>query len=252
MLVAQYRQARAAFELEAAQSALSAEQERLGAERDREVAANLKDKDLDIAGLNKETERIKSDASKEKQESDERIAALTRQTSVLSATAKDAEARIAEAQRATEEEKTERMRLETQVAPRSLSLDQQRTIGRALARFAGRTVSVATYSLDAEGAILGQQIMASLQASGINVQNATASILPLGGFSLGVSVSGPDIDLVFSIYGILSSIGHLAVSPPNSPSGGGTRMQAGTSPGTAVPSASILVGIKPIPVLGKQ
>jgi hypothetical protein len=163
----------------------------------------------------------------------------------------DANARAAEAQRSTESERLERLRLEAQIAPRSLSLDQQRVIALSLERFAGRRVSLTTYSLDAEGAMLGQQLMAVLRLAHITVEDNTASIMPLGGFSIGVHVSGSESDLVMTLYGVLSSVGRLFVARPDSRSSGGAAIGTGKEGNMTPPPVSILIGVKPVPLIGR-
>jgi hypothetical protein len=172
---------------------------------------------------------------------------------VAAADARSAEAtaRAAEAQQAAEGERLERVRLEAAVAPRSLSLEQQRLIGLSLSRFAGRRVSLTTYALDGEGAMLGQQIIAALRTAGIEIEDHAASLMPIGGFSLGVHVSGQEADLTTGIAFALASIGHLVVAPPNSPSGGGAAIGMGRDDKTEPPPVSILVGVKPVPIMGR-
>jgi hypothetical protein len=166
------------------------------------------------------------------------------------ARAKGAEAQVASANATAQEAiartkagEVERLKLQAIVSPRSLSLEQQRSVASALTSFAGRRVTVATYSLDAERAILGKQIAAALGAAKINVDDRTASLMPLGGFSLGVHVSESEADLVAAISLALASIGRLAVAPPNSTQTGGASIGVGDSSSAPV---SILVGVKPV------
>jgi len=161
-----------------------------------------------------------------------------------------ANARAAEAQRMAEAERLERIRLEAIVAPRSISIIDQRAIAASLLRFAGSRVNLASYSLDGEGAVLGQQVIAILQAARIEVDNRIATMMPMGGFAFGIHVNGTRDDLVMTLRDALSRIGHLAVAPENTPisGGGGPIMQAG--PVSRIPvNAAILIGIKPVPVI---
>jgi hypothetical protein len=126
-----------------------------------------------------------------------------------------------------EELKAANLALEAQIAPRRLTDTQIRSMGLALSRFSGKAVSVVTYSLDSEAAVLAKQIIASLQLALIEVQDRTASVMPMGGFSLGVHLSGSDADLVEAVRRALQSTGGIIVAPPNSPTGGGASMQTG-------------------------
>lgn len=183
-------------------------------------------------------ETAKADAEKARAE----IAEAAKQTEL-------AKAGAAEANQKAEAERLERLKLEAIVAPRSLSLQQQQALAASWRAFAGKQVAVTSYSLDGEGAGLATQIMAALQAAGIGVDNRLASIMPLGGFSLGVHVTGADASVAESLRRALATIGNLAVAAPGSPQGGGAAMGLGSSPGAAPQqpvAAQILVGVKPV------
>jgi hypothetical protein len=137
--------------------------------------------------------------------------------------------------------------LESKIAPRRLERAQQQKIADALVKFAGRSVAVTSYTLDADGVILGQQIIEVLQTAGLPPINKLASITPLGNFSLGIHVSGFDDELVSAIRTALSNLGGLTVASKEE-----TQLsapQAGMTLGDPhVPNApaSVLIGIKPI------
>lgn len=166
----------------------------------------------------------------------------------------EAEARAAEARSMAEAERLERIRLQAIVAPRSLSLDQQQQIATAVRRFAGHRVLVSSYGLDGEGAALGAQIIILLRSvlGNDNVLDDRASLVVTGGFELGVHVRGPDSEsaLVSTLSDALSSIGQLQtfVNDPRprtggAMGGGGAAFPAGTI------FVSVMVGIKPVPIL---
>jgi len=186
------------------------------------------------------------DQDSESQMSAARSAAATANENAAKANERTATLEIAatQAQKDLEAERIERLKLEAQLAPRRLTLAQQQAITMACNQFAGRRVAVTTYSLDAEGAILGKQIIKALQAAGINVNDNTASLMPLGGFSLGVHVTGSDQALVAALSAVLVSAGHLMVAPPNIPQPSGPTMSTGTQSDHV--AATILVGIKPL------
>jgi hypothetical protein len=111
-----------------------------------------------------------------------------------------------------EDERLERRRLEARVAPRSLSIDQQRTITAALHRFSGHApVIVSSYGLDGEGAALGAQIISVLTAAGISSRDERAQTISSGGFELGVHIRGPSPENAFllALYTALSSTGNI-------------------------------------------
>jgi hypothetical protein len=218
---------------------------------------DLKGKDEKIAELDKQAESLKAEAEKSK----EGIAIA--QTEAAKAQQKAAEANIiaegfkldiaqaneraAEANRIAEKERIDRLRLEAQIAPRRLSVSQQRAITSACSRFAVRSIRVESYSLDSESAILAKQIVNSLRSAEINVTDDTASVMSMGGFMLGVHVNGNSHDIVFEISSILTSIGNLIVAAPNSVQNPGPAIISAPNPNAVLPfEATIFVGIKPI------
>ncbi|MGA9802146.1 MAG: hypothetical protein WBQ46_02740 [Terriglobales bacterium] len=219
-----------------------------------QVAANARIEEVK-ADSRENIARVENDAKERiaqaKRESDEKIAGLKTEAEQAKAgiaeankAAEIAKKEAAEANKTAEQERIERLKLEAQIAPRRLTIAQQREIAGACRRFSGRSVSVVTYSLDAEGAVLGKQIIAALQAGGMKVGDQTASLMPLGGFSLGVHVSGSEQDLVIGLSEILKSLGHLVVAPPGSQPQQAPSISTGPAPGAG--SATVLVGIKPV------
>lgn len=182
-------------------------------------------------------ETAKADAAKARSE----IAESAKQT-------EQAKASAAEANRKAELERLERIKLEATVAPRSLSVAQQQALAAVWHFMAGKKISVTSYSLDGEGAGLASQIIATLKIAGIDVENRLASVMPMGGFALGVHVTGSDEKISTEIRNGLVSTG-LFVAPPGTPQGGGAAMATGAAPGTETPAADILIGVKPVPTI---
>jgi hypothetical protein len=166
----------------------------------------------------------------------------------------EAEARAEEARSMAEAERLERIRLQAIVAPRSLSLDQQQQIATAVRRFAGHRVLVSSYGLDGEGAALGAQIIILLRSAlgNDNVLDDRASLVVTGGFELGVHVRGPDSESAFvsTLSNALSSIGQLQtfVNDPRPRAGGGIGGGGAAFPAGTI-FVSVMVGIKPVPML---
>lgn len=202
---------------EAVDARRALEEYKVSAKRDSDIAIGKvqADADVKITQANTEIEKAKADA--------------------------------AEANRKAETEKLERVKLEAIVAPRTLRVDQQLAIARQLRQFAGKRVSVTTYSLDAEGATLATQIIALLGAATIDVDNRIASVMPLGGFSLGIHVTGADENLAASIRSALSVTGGLVVAPAINATGAiPSAGIVGNDPGSKPVDAAILVGVKPV------
>jgi hypothetical protein len=145
-----------------------------------------------------------------------------------------------------ERERLERLKLEAEIAPRRLTREQHEAIATALSRFSGRSVTVTSYSQDPESAILTKQVIEALQAAGLKVADGTASLMQLGGFSIGIHVAGPNRNLVTALRESLSQTARLAVAPESPPQL--VPHPAGIVSGPPNPvaaDASILVGIKP-------
>lgn len=152
--------------------------------------------------------------------------------------------------------KAENLQLEAIIAPRSLTLDQQKQIADALGKFRNHGVLVKSYGTDGEGAALAGQIIAPLQAAGIIVADSRGSEIVAGQFDSGVHVRAPIAELAFAeaIADALSTIGKLKVFPVNDPEpkvgaamGGGG--QSFTNPNAVF--VTVRVGIKPLPMLPK-
>lgn len=156
-----------------------------------------------------------------------------------------AKAEAAKANATAESERLARTKLEAKLAPRRLAEVQQQEIATSLIQYAGKTVRLESYGLDAESAVLAFQIRGALQAARINVDGSGLMTRASGGsIALGVHVTGRDTNLVHAILAALSAE-HVAVSPDE------PFPQGGISFGTVVinptqPDAIVFVGIKPI------
>jgi hypothetical protein len=175
------------------------------------------------------------------------------------ATARGFEAQIAGAQRDASEskkeaeaERLERTKLEAAVAPRSLSLDQQKRIANACRAFQRHGVLIRSYGMDGEAAALGGQIIATLRAANLVVVDGRGSITVSGGFDTGVHIRGPATENWFAdtLGQALSVIGDLkvAVNDPEPSMGAiiGGGGQAFT-PGSIF--LTLTVGVKPLPII---
>lgn len=81
------------------------------------------------------------------------------------------EGKIAEAQKAAGEANERAAKLLAFIQPRELTLDQQRTIGKALTEFEGRKVTVKSLSWDPDGYALAKQIIAALKHGGLDISD---------------------------------------------------------------------------------
>jgi len=172
------------------------------------------------------------------------------------ATIQVAEARrqTAELDVAAQQLKAENLRLEAIIAPRSLSLDQQRDIAEACRKFHGHGVLVKSYGTDGEGAALAEQIIAALQVANIIVADSRGSETVAGQFDSGVHVRAPAAEVAFAeaIADSLSTIGKLKVFPVNDPEPRVGAVMGGGGQSFTNPNAvfvTIRVGIKPLPTL---
>jgi hypothetical protein len=215
----------------------------------------------DTMGLSLQLETAKKDAA------DANALARKYEARIAETNARAAEAEkgAAQAKLMAEAERRERVKLEALVAPRSLSLDQQRLIANAIRKFSGHAATVSSYGLDGEGAALATQIISVLASAGIAVRDDRASIMRTGGFEYGVHLRGPAGEFILGLGSALSEIGKIQVFVNAPVSHRGTGMSGNASiSGSAsisggggvvnvpVPTTgpvSIMVGIKPLPGL---
>ena len=96
------------------------------------------------------------------------------------------------------EESLARVKIEKQLAPRTLSEADRETIGKQLhsfaSHFSGRKVTISSYSGDAEGIVFSLEIMDILTRAGIDVDPVIGRLIPVGLVNLGVKVTGPIAD----------------------------------------------------------
>jgi hypothetical protein len=118
--------------------------------------------------------------------------------------------------KAAEDERLARVKIEQQLAPRTLTDSDRQTIGKQLRPFApvfsGRKVKISSYSADAEGIVFSLEIMDTLTRAGIDVEPIIGRSIPVGLVDLGVKVTGPIADESF-IRSLLNGIkAHLDTS----------------------------------------
>ena len=123
----------------------------------------------------------------EEKEREARIAALNQDAAALR---KEAEA-----------EKLARVKLEKEIAPRTLDDPTRKKIGDELSKFAkhfsGRKVKVSSYSADAEGIVFSLEILDVMTKAGIDTEPLIGRLVPVGLVDLGVKITGPAGDEEF-------------------------------------------------------
>jgi len=139
-------------------------------------------------------------------------------------------------ERASNNEK-EAAQLRKQLAPRTVSESDRRTLGTQLRPFApsfsGRQVKVSSYTADADGMVFSLEIMDVLSRAGIHVEPLIGRIVPVGLVDVGVKVTGPSADEKF-ISTLLTGIkAHLDTS-------------LSWETGSKYTEVSIEVGVKPV------
>lgn len=100
-----------------------------------------------------------------------------------------------------EAEKLARVKLEKEIAPRTLDDATRQTIGKELSKFAphfsGRKVKVMSYSADAEGIVFSLEVIDIMAKAGIEVDPAVGRAMPVGLVDMGVKITGPSGDEEF-------------------------------------------------------
>jgi hypothetical protein len=162
---------------------------------------------------------------------------LRKELADTNAKAAGANERAAEASKAAEDEKGARLRLEKEIAPRTLDDASRIAIGNELSKFAssfsGRKVKVSSYSADAEGIVFSLEIIDVLTRAKIEVEPIVGRLIPVGLVDTGVKITGPSADEAF-VKTIATSIhSHLD-----------TAMRAEWGP--QYKDVTVAVGVKPV------
>lgn len=147
-----------------------------------------------------------------------------------------------------EKERSERLKLEAAIAPRTMTPDQRSALVTAWRRFARHRVSVTSYSMDAESALLGQQIASALRDAGLVVVEALTSVVPIGGLTSGIHVTATDVADRELAHGLAQGIGNntslVVTYNPANPEGSAAMILGGK--GGPPAGVTILIGPKPI------
>jgi hypothetical protein len=184
-------------------------------------------------------------------EASSRLLTLTQQATDLQIeTARGETARVSERAGKLEIEASKlteaNLKLEALIAPRRLNESQQKALA-SLTKFAGRPIEVKSYSSDTEGAILATQVLNALATSNLSIRDNRLTMQPAGTISFGVSVEGPDSDLVHELSKILADLKAPASSGLSLPNRGfSARVSFGHVSWPTPPAAIIIVGVKPI------
>jgi hypothetical protein len=168
--------------------------------------------------------------------------------------AAEANARASANDLAAQQLKADNLRLEAIIAPRSLSLDQQKRIADACGKFAGHAVRVGSYGMDGEGTVLATQIMSALQSAHILLSDARGSTMVAGEFDVGIQIRDwqtSEVKFAACLVDALSRIGNLNVSLNHPWPKLGAMMGGGEKQGFPAGTSyvDVMVGIKPLPVL---
>ena len=159
----------------------------------------------------------------------------------------DAKAALVDQEGRVETLRADNLKLEEQIAPRRLTKEQKVKIADNCARFkamfAGKRVKVVSYALDTEGFVFSEQIVSSLRASGMMVDDDSMSITPVGTLVMGINVFGSDSKLAEEIANAIASSGSpIAVGfVETDPTAGAMKIEYGAP----APQATVLIGLKP-------
>lgn len=137
-----------------------------------------------------------------------------------------------------------------EIQPRRLSVEQEKNISNFLTSYAGKTVSVASYSLDAESMILAIQIEKALLKAHVLVWDRVGTFGAVGTpLYLGVTVdtNSSDKKLAAALFKALKTKGGLMPTMDAVAFGQGSTMWLPARPkGSTKEDAFVFVGEKPI------
>jgi hypothetical protein len=136
--------------------------------------------------------------------------------------------------------------LEAKIQPRRLSSEQQKALTLSLESFRGRKIRIESYTLDIEGEVLASQIKEAVTPL-FDIEDWIGAEEPDQGFAKGISVTGPDVELVSAIIGSLQTFDLQRVSSEPLPPPTVFRLvTAQTRLKSRGMAAVILVGVKPL------
>lgn len=138
-------------------------------------------------------------------------------------------------------QRREILALEAEIEPRRLTLEQQQKLATFASSLDGQSIRVASYALDAESAVLCEQIVRAFAAGGPKTLDRCASESTLGGFALAIHVTGDNQEAAKKLLGAFASFG-LLVTPTPVPPATGISLGGQDAPA----AARVFVGIKPI------
>ena len=136
--------------------------------------------------------------------------------------------------------------LNAQIAPRRLLPDQIDEIGKSLSEFGSKSVDIASYALDVEGALLGFQVVEAFKKAHFSTNGGWLMAVQGGGpIALGIHVAGKDTHLVEAI---IKAVGKYQVTVAHDPFSNGfiTTGPNAAHPIGPPPDATIFVGVKPL------
>ncbi len=134
------------------------------------------------------------------------------------------------------------LQLEAQIQPRRLTPDQQQAIAKAVSRFAGQTVTIASYAFDVDGIIVAGQIENALRLGGVKSVSAIGARIPAHAPILrGVRITGANRPLVMTLISAFQQNG-LELEPQPQATLGDELLEFKPVPSEA---AFVYVGTKP-------
>jgi hypothetical protein len=170
-------------------------------------------------------------------------------TAVLERETAKANESAALATQRTEELRRANLALEAQIAPRRITNEQRSALVQSLRKFSGRKVLVSSYSLDAEGMLLGQTIIKILQEADVAVTGLT-TIVPITTLRAGIHVTAVAEAARALAHGIAEGIAQntsLTVTYNPAIPADEAQIELGGSGDVAKFEALVLVALKPPP-----
>jgi hypothetical protein len=144
--------------------------------------------------------------------------------------------------------KADNLKLEAQIAPRRLDLEQERQITEHCkgfkSLFEGKRIKLVSYTLDTEAFVFAEQIVGALRASGMTVDDDAMTVTPMGNFTMEIAIFGTDSELAKKIAVAIGSSGKpIAVGfDEHDPTGATMSLELGN---IALPhEVTVLVGLK--------
>ncbi len=213
-------------------------------ERIAELQTEAERAGADIANANKKIAEARAQAARLEMETEVargQIADATKAAAVANERAASLESEAATARNEQERLRATNLALQQQIQPRLITDPLANRIVSIARKHPNAAIAIASYALDTESAVLGEQLVRLFRADNIPFEDRRMSLSAMGGIVLGIRVTGTDAEFAREIRDAFRAAGFLVGDQPPPPA---TGISMG-NPNSPAP-VNLFLGVKPI------